>query len=61
MRGEADMEAYTVCTINIISQWQYFVARCLITCVDNGFGLHSMCMCPGMGKAYSLVPGTVPL
>jgi hypothetical protein len=38
--GVADKEAYTVHTINIISQRQYFVARCLIAYVGNVFGLH---------------------
>jgi hypothetical protein len=28
--GVADKEAYTVYTIDIISQWQYFAARCLL-------------------------------
>jgi hypothetical protein len=43
--GAADREAYTIHTINIISQPQYFVARCLSSCVDNAFGLRSMCVC----------------
>jgi hypothetical protein len=37
--GVADKEAYTVHTINIISQRLYFVARCLIPYVNNAFGL----------------------
>jgi hypothetical protein len=41
MEGSADKEAYTVRTTNIISQRQYFVARCLISYVGNVFGLHS--------------------
>jgi hypothetical protein len=40
--GVADKEAYGVHTINIISQQQYFIARCLSSCVGNVFGLH-MC------------------
>jgi hypothetical protein len=43
--GVADKEAYTVHTVNIISQRQYFVARCLISYVGNAFGLHSICIC----------------
>jgi hypothetical protein len=39
--GVADTEAYTVRTINIISQRQYFVARCLSSYVNNVFGLQS--------------------
>jgi hypothetical protein len=31
--GAVDREAHTVRTLNIISQRQYFVARCLISCV----------------------------
>jgi hypothetical protein len=42
--GRADKGAYTVHTTNIISQRQYFVARCLISSV-NVFGLHSICVC----------------
>jgi hypothetical protein len=42
--GVADKEAYTVHTINIISQRQYFVARCLSSYVGNVFGLHSICI-----------------
>jgi hypothetical protein len=41
----ADKEAYTVQTINIISQRQYFIARCLSFYVGYVFGLHSMCLC----------------
>jgi hypothetical protein len=37
--GVADKKAYTVHTINIISQRQYIVARCLIFCVCNIFGI----------------------
>jgi hypothetical protein len=43
--GVADKEAYTVHTINIISQLQYFVSRCLSSYVGNVFGLHSICVC----------------
>jgi hypothetical protein len=39
--GEADNEACTVHTFNIISQRQYFVPRCLISCVGNAFGRRS--------------------
>jgi hypothetical protein len=42
--GVADKEAYTVHTINIISQRQYFVARSLSSYVDNVFGLRSICV-----------------
>jgi hypothetical protein len=42
--GVADKEAYTVHTINIISQRQYLVACCLISYVGNVFGLHSICV-----------------
>jgi hypothetical protein len=35
MGGVADKEAYTVHIINIISQRQCFVARCLSSCVSN--------------------------
>jgi hypothetical protein len=41
----ADKEACAVQTINIIFQRQYFVARCLISCVNNVFGLHRVCVC----------------
>jgi hypothetical protein len=37
--------AETVHTINIISQRQYFVARCLVSYVGNIFGFHSICVC----------------
>jgi hypothetical protein len=43
--GIAGKDAYTVHTINIISKRQYFVARCLISSVNNIFGLHSMFVC----------------
>jgi hypothetical protein len=39
--GVASKEAYTVHTKNIISQWQYFVARYLSSYVGNVFGLAS--------------------
>jgi hypothetical protein len=41
IRVVADKEAYTVHSINIISQRQYFVARCLSSYAGNVFGLHS--------------------
>jgi hypothetical protein len=41
----ADEETFSVHNINFISQWQYFVARCLISCVGNVFGLRSVCAC----------------
>jgi hypothetical protein len=45
-RGEgwvvADKEAYTVRTINIISQWLHFEARCHSFYVANVFGLRSI-------------------
>jgi hypothetical protein len=43
--GVAEKEAYTVHAINIISQRQYYVARCLISYVVNVFGLRSICVC----------------
>jgi hypothetical protein len=43
MREVADKEAYSIHTINIISQQQYFVARCLSSSVSNVFGLHRIC------------------
>jgi hypothetical protein len=49
--GVADKEAYTVHTINITSQWQYFVACCLNSYASNVFGLCSICVCfPSTGK-----------
>jgi hypothetical protein len=42
--GVADKETCTVHTINIISQRQCFVTRCLISCVCNVFGLYSICV-----------------
>jgi hypothetical protein len=47
--GVASKEAYTVHTIKIISQWQYFVASCLSSYVDNVFGLPSS----DIGKMHS--------
>jgi hypothetical protein len=44
MEGVADKEAYAV-HVDIISQWQYFVACHLISYVSNAFGLHSICVC----------------
>jgi hypothetical protein len=43
--GVADLEACTVHIVNIISQRQYFVARCLSYYVENAFGLHSISVC----------------
>jgi hypothetical protein len=43
--GAVHKDANTIHTINIISQRQYIVARCLISCVDDVFGLHSICVC----------------
>jgi hypothetical protein len=45
LEGGAGKEAYTVHTTNIISQRQYFAARCLSSYVTNVFGLHSICVC----------------
>jgi hypothetical protein len=42
--GATDKEAHIVHTVHIIFQEQYFVARSLISNVDNVFGLHSMCV-----------------
>jgi hypothetical protein len=43
-QADQRVEAYTVHTTNIISQLKYFVVRCLISCVHNVFGLHSICV-----------------
>jgi hypothetical protein len=48
-KGQGDQKGrrgsrYTVHTINIISQRQYFVASCLWSCVGDVFGLHSICV-----------------
>jgi hypothetical protein len=40
--GVDDKEAYTVHTINIISQRQYFVGRCLSSCIGNVFGSNKL-------------------
>jgi hypothetical protein len=40
--GVIDKKAFSVHPFNIISQRQYFVARCLISYVGNVFGLHSL-------------------
>jgi hypothetical protein len=53
MGGVADKEAYAVHTTNIISQRQYFVARCLISCKYDVSGLRSMCVC--FSSAHKLV------
>lgn len=45
LRGIADRDAYTVHTINIISQRQCFVAHCLVSYIGNVFGLDSICGC----------------
>jgi hypothetical protein len=65
--GVSDKEAYTVHTINIISQWQYFVSCCFSSYVGNVFGLHNTYMhlfpfypqASDIGKTHSLVPGAV--
>jgi hypothetical protein len=61
-----DKEAYTVHTINIIFQRQYFVARCLISNVGNVFGLHSILyafsfysQASDVGKTHRFAPTTV--
>jgi hypothetical protein len=43
--GVADKEANTVHIFNIISQWQYFVARRLISFVGNVFGIRNIRVC----------------
>jgi hypothetical protein len=66
--GVADKEAYTVRTINIISQRQYLVSRCLISYVGNVFGLYSTYMwsfsfypqASNVGKTHRFAPTTVP-
>jgi hypothetical protein len=40
-----DKEAHTVHAIDIISQGQYFVARCFSSYVGNVFGLQSISIC----------------
>jgi uncharacterized membrane protein len=40
--GVADKEVYNAL---IISQRQYFIARCLSFYIGNVFGLHSICVC----------------
>jgi hypothetical protein len=40
----ADKETYCPYN-NIISQWQYFVARYLSSYVGNVFGVDSICVC----------------
>jgi hypothetical protein len=52
--------------INIISQRQYFAARCLSSYVGNVFGLHSICalfsfypQASDVGETHSLVPSTI--
>jgi hypothetical protein len=63
-RQVADKEAYTVHTINIISQRQYFVAHCLSSCVGNVFGYMCLFLLYPEGsdvdETHSLVLGTVP-
>jgi hypothetical protein len=44
MGGVADKETYTVHTVGLISQRQYFAARCLSSCVGNVFVLRSVCV-----------------
>jgi hypothetical protein len=59
MGGVADKESYTVHNVNIISQLQYFVARCLSYSVGNVFGLHSICACfPSTRKIVTLAKRT---
>jgi hypothetical protein len=59
MGEAADREAYYVHTVNIISQRQYIVGCCLISYVDNVFGLHSMCVCfPSTRKLVSYAKRT---
>jgi hypothetical protein len=59
----ADEEAYTVHTINIISQRQYFIAGCLSSCVGYVFGslvyAFVFIQASDVGKTHGLVPGTV--
>jgi hypothetical protein len=45
VEGVADKEECTVHTINITSQWQYFVVCCLISYASNVFGSHRICIC----------------
>jgi uncharacterized membrane protein len=65
--GVADKEEYSIHTTNIISQRQYFVARCLSSYVSNVFELRSMCVCfPSTRKlvtcaVWSLLLTVLPL
>jgi hypothetical protein len=58
IRGVANKEAYTVHTINIISQQQYFVACHLSLYVGKVFVLYSVCKLV-TGEMHDLVPTTV--
>lgn len=44
-RGIRYKEACTARTVNVVSQRQCFLARCLSSYVVNVFGLHSTCVC----------------
>jgi hypothetical protein len=63
--GVADKEAYTVHTINIASQRQYFVVRCLNSYIGNVFGLRSKGLfslypqVSDVGETLVLAPATV--
>jgi hypothetical protein len=41
----SDKGAYAVHVVSITSQRQCFVALCLISCVGNDSGSHSICVC----------------
>jgi hypothetical protein len=43
--GIADKEEHTLHSLDVIFQWQYFVARCPSSSVGKVFGLHSICFC----------------
>jgi hypothetical protein len=54
VRGLAGKETYTVQTINIISQWQYFLARCLFLC-QSRFWFTVYLQASDIGEMHSLV------
>jgi hypothetical protein len=60
VRRVADKKAYTVHTMNITSQWQYFTACCLMSYLGTVLPLHGMCICfPSTHKLVMLAKHTV--
>jgi hypothetical protein len=60
VEGVAGKEAHPVHAVNIISKLQYFVARCLRSCVGNVFGLRSIGICfPSTRKLVTYTKRTV--